>query len=295
MLATLFTIFFRIFPRLKGVMWKQAYQFLSKFYRGKDWKFMNYGYSPTDGLSCGLSLDEKDEADRYCIQLYHHVANSINLRDLKVLEVGSGRGGGAAYIKRYLMPKTVIGVDFSANAVELCHHNYAIDGLSFELGDAESLPFADNSFDVVINVESSHCYNSIDAFFGQVKRVLHEGGYLFYADFRTKAQVDILKEQINSSGLNLIKETDITANVIEALNRDSERRTSKIKEKIGQYLRLENECKFIGIKKVIHKQLVDLILEFSGTIGSKIYEGFQSGNTVYLSFILQKNVEHLQL
>ncbi len=288
MLGSLFNIFFRAIPGLKGVMWKQAYQFLSKVYTGKDWKFMNYGYSPTDGLACDLCLDEQDEADRYCIQLYHHVTNLIDLSDLKVLEVGSGRGGGALFIKRYLRPRTVTGVDFSAYAVAFCRQNYAVDGLSFEIGDAESLSFADNSFDVVVNVESSHCYNSIDAFFCQVKRVLRAGGYLLFADFRAKAQVDMLREQIHRSELKLIKETDITANVIEALNRDSQRRTSKINEKIGRYLRLENEGRFVGIKKAIHKRLVDLILEFCGTKGSKIYEGFQSGNTVYLSFILQK-------
>ena len=289
MLASLFTIFFRIFPGLKGMMWKQGYQFLSKTYKEKDWKFMNYGYSHTDGLSGELSLDEMDEANRYCIQLYHHVAGTINLRNLRVLEVGSGRGGGADYIKRYLMPETVIGVDFSENAVAFCHQSYAVNGLSFEIGSAESLPFTDNSFDIVVNVETSHCYNSIDAFFGQVKRVLHEGGYLLFADFRAKAYVDILREQIHNSGLILIKETDITVNVVEALNQDSERKTSEINKQIAQVLGLDNECKSTGIKKVIHKQLVKLILEFSGTKGSKIYEGFQSGNTVYLSFVLQKH------
>jgi ubiquinone/menaquinone biosynthesis C-methylase UbiE len=208
-----------------------------------------------------------------------------------VLEVGCGRGGGAAFIKRHLMPKTVVGLDNSANAVAFCQHNYDIKGLSFQVGEAESLPFADNSFDVVVNIESSHCYNSTALFLKQAKRVLQDGGYLLFADFRAKSQVEVLKEEIEESGLYLIRETDITANVVEALRRDSWRKEAEITRKIAQTLRLDRTRRPSGIIKAIHRQLVHLILEFSGTAESRIYKGFQSGNTVYLSCILQKRSE----
>lgn len=288
MISELFTILFRIFPKLKSVMWKQGYQFLSKVYKNKDWKFMNYGYASMDDPIEKLNLENIDEDNRSFIQLYHHVACAVNLRDLKVLDVASGRGGGAEYIKRYLKPKTMVGVDFSENTVAFCNQNYTVNGLSFEIGNAESLPFKNNSFDVVINVESSHCYNSIDAFLGQVKRVLHEGGYFLFADFREKKSIDIFREQIHNSGLILIKETDITANVLEALNLDNERKIAEIKKKIGEALGLDNECKTTKIKKIIHKALVKLILEFTGAKGSHIYETFQNRETIYLSFVLQK-------
>ncbi|SVD50227.1 uncharacterized protein METZ01_LOCUS403081 [marine metagenome] len=35
-------------------------------------------------------------------QLYHYVAASVDLDGKKVLEVGSGRGGGANYVTRVL-------------------------------------------------------------------------------------------------------------------------------------------------------------------------------------------------
>ena len=269
MIANLFAILFRISPKLRGIMWKQAYQCLSKYYQGEGWNFINYGYAPVDDLTEGLNLDNMDEDNRFCIQLYHHVASTIELKNLDVLEVGSGRGGGADYIKRYLKPKTMVGVDFSENAVAFCNQNYVINGLSFEIGDAESLPFTDNSFDVVINVESSHCYSSMNAFLGQVKRVLHEGGYFLFADFRDKENIDILREQMHDSGLILVRETDITANVVHALSLDNERKTTEI-------------------KKRIHKSLVKLLFEFAGSKGSRIYKKFQSREAIYLSFVLQK-------
>jgi ubiquinone/menaquinone biosynthesis C-methylase UbiE len=43
-------------------------------------------------------------------------------------------------------------------------------------GDAENLPFPQVSFDAVINVESAHCYGSIERFLAEVHRVLRPGG-----------------------------------------------------------------------------------------------------------------------
>ena len=269
MIANLFTVFCCISPKLKGIMWKYWYQFLARSYQRKDWNFMNFGYAPLENQIELIDLDKTDADNRFCIQLYHHVTCAIELRNLDVLEVGSGRGGGADYIQRYLKPKKMVGVDFSENAVKFCNQNYTVNGLSFEIGNAESLPFADNSFDVVINVESSHCYGSMDAFLGQVKRVLREGGYFLFADLRSKKKTDILRETLYKSGLTVIKETDITGNIFEALRLDNERKTTLI-------------------KKTIHKPLVPSFLEFAGTKGSKIYEKFRSGETVYLSFVLQK-------
>lgn len=269
MIANLFIMFCRISPKLKGIMWKQWYQFLARSYQTKDWNFMNYGYAPLGDHTAGIYLDKTDADNRFGIQLYHHIACTIDLRDLNVLEVGSGRGGGADYITRYLKPKKMVGVDFSENAVKFCNRNYVFNGLSFDIGNAESLPFADNSFDVVINVESSHCYGSMDAFLGQVKRVLREGGYFLFADLRSKENIGVLRETLYKSGLTLIKETDITLNIVEALKLDNDRKTTLI-------------------KKTIHKPLVQSFLEFAGTKDSKIYEKFNNGETIYQSFVLQK-------
>jgi len=269
MMAKLFTILCFISPYLKRLLWRQWYQFLAGYYKKKDWSFMNYGYVPLDHQTEKLKLIDADEPNRYCIQLYHQVANVVDLKDLKVLEVSSGRGGGSYYIKRYLEPKTIVGVDFSAKAVAFCNKNYFEEGLSFVTGNAEFLPFVDNSFDVVVNVESSHCYGSMDAFLNQVKRVLKQGGYFLYADFRSKHKIDILHKQLNQSGMTFIKETNITPNVFEALN-------------------LDNEHRMALIQKIIPKLLLKSFKEFAGIKGSKIYQGFGTGRLIYLNFVLQK-------
>ena len=58
---------------------------------------MNYGYFKKDFNPDLNSLDEKE---RFPIHLYHHVSTQISLKGLKVLEVGSGRGGGASYFRK---------------------------------------------------------------------------------------------------------------------------------------------------------------------------------------------------
>src|SRR5204863_875878 len=124
-----------------------------------------------------LPLDGADEVNRYSIQLYHHLARTVNMDGARVLEVGCGRGGGCSYLARYQQPASVLGIDFSAKAIAFCNRVHAVPGLTFQQGDAESLPCETGTFDVVLNVESSHCYGSVPAFLGEVFRVLRPGGY----------------------------------------------------------------------------------------------------------------------
>ncbi len=224
MLIKVFLALSGISPYLKKLLWRQWYQFLAGHHQTKDWSFMNYGYAPLHGHSGTVTLDEGDEPNRYFIQLYHHVVSAVDLTSLDVLEIGSGRGGGASYIKRYLKPKTLTGIDFSDKAIQFCKHTYDVDGLSFIKGDAESLPFDAGRFDVVINIESSHCYGSMETFLSHVERVLRYDGYLLYADFRNKNDVPSLQRQMEQSGMKIIKREDITPNIVRSLDMDNERK-----------------------------------------------------------------------
>lgn len=269
MISKLFVITCRIFPSLRRVLWKQLYQLLAGLYKRGDWIFMNYGYAPLDPAEDDIILDDDDEQDRYFIQLYHHVASAVDLRGSDVLEVGSGRGGGSYYIMRYLEPRSVVGVDFSEKAMAFCNSNYSVRGLSFLQGDAESLPLDDKSFDAVVNVESSHCYSSMDAFLAEVRRVLRPGGYFLFADLRDSDRVEMLHEQLSRSGLTIIRRSDITCHVIAAMERDSERKMELIAESVS-------------------KLFLNSFREFAGIRGSAIYEDLSSGAVIYQSFVLQK-------
>jgi ubiquinone/menaquinone biosynthesis C-methylase UbiE/sterol desaturase/sphingolipid hydroxylase (fatty acid hydroxylase superfamily) len=257
-----------ISPFFKKALWRRWYQHIAG-YQVKDWQFMNYGFSDQESEQAPLILQPADEENRFSIQLYHHVASAADLTGLDVLEVGCGRGGGASFLHRYHGLKSMTGLDFSQKAIRFCREHHPLEGLSFVPGDAESMPFEDESFDAVINVESSHCYRSMPDFLKQVNRVLRPGGYFLFADLRTASDSVRLHEDLSKCGLTILERENITPNVFEALNRDSQRKLAMIEGSISP-------------------RLLHTFREFAAIDGSEIYRSFRDGGTVYERYLLQK-------
>lgn len=270
MLWELFELIYRISPKLASSLRRIFYEYLADCNRDADWAFMNYGFADLDPQAKRLDLSASDEQDRFCIQLYHHAIGAIDLRGLDVLEVGCGRGGGSSYIMRYLKPRSIVGVDLSQNAITLCNTHHACPGLCFCQGDAESLPFADGTFDVVVNVESSHCYGSMERFLFEVHRVLRANGYFVFADLRDSDCIVPLREKLRSSRLQVLKEETITPNVLGALEQDNERKLVLIQQEIPRLLRRSFQ-------------------HFAGIKGKTMYESLRNGRAEYLSYVLRKN------
>ncbi|MPV36284.1 class I SAM-dependent methyltransferase [Georgenia subflava] len=213
--------------RVRGLAWRGLYEVLAVRIRRSEWAFMNYGYAPPPG-GPPLLLDAADEPDRLCIQLYDHVLGDTPLQDADVLEVGCGRGGGASYIARDRGPRRTTAVDFSRSAIALCRRYRHGPGLTFTWGDALDLPFPDGSFDAVVNVESSHCYGSMEQFLAEVHRVLRPGGHLLFADLRSADGATTLRDQLGASRLEVVETHDITPRVLAALDLDDDRRRSLV-------------------------------------------------------------------
>jgi ubiquinone/menaquinone biosynthesis C-methylase UbiE len=269
MLRQTFDWIARMSPGLRRRMIKIWYELLVVIDRDQDITYMNYGYSSLDANETEIVLDDGQQVNRYSIQLYRHVAGAIDLKEKKVVEIGSGRGGGASYITRYLQPRSMVGIDICKKAVEFCNNHYSIDGLSFSQGDAENLPLGDSSVDVVVNLESSHCYGSMTRFLSEVYRVLSPNGYFLFSDHRDHDKISLLREQLRNSGLKLIKQDDITLNVVRALELDNDRKQRLIAHKCPKILKGEAE-------------------EFAAIKGTRTYETFKTGYSRYLSFVLHK-------
>ena len=209
-------------PAVRRWVWRTLHQFLGRKYKNVYWwTFMNYGYAPDHGAAAPVALQAEDEPGRMCAQLYHHVASKVEIAGREVLEVGCGRGGGSSYISRYLAPKHVTGLDVAASQIAFCHRVHGNSVIEFVTGRAESLPFEDDSFDVVVNVESSFCYGDMAAFLAEVDRVLRPGGHFLFAEFRLVHEVDQLLGDLNRSPLSMVSLEDISANVLRALECDS--------------------------------------------------------------------------
>ncbi|MGY8765177.1 MAG: class I SAM-dependent methyltransferase [Fidelibacterota bacterium] len=266
MFQKILTWFIQLTPGMKRRFWKWWYNVFAKRTQGSDFKFMNYGYH-ADGFN--PPLEEFDENERYPIHLYHHVTTQTDITDKTVLEVGSGRGGGASYVTRYLNPKSYVGIDISETAVDLCNKVHHLENLSFRVGDSESIPFGDSEFDVILNVESSHCYGDMDKFMAEVKRVLKPGGHFLWCDLRPVNILEKLNTQFAESGMDSIQINNITGNIIIALEKMSDGRRAGIKENVPKFIR-----------KVFES--------YAGVKGSKVHDSFINGALIYLSAIMQK-------
>jgi ubiquinone/menaquinone biosynthesis C-methylase UbiE len=227
---------------------------------------MNYGYAVIEESAETMSPCA-ELSERYSLQLYSYVVNAVEVRGRDVLEVGCGRGGGASFLKTQFAPRQIVAVDFSLPGLLLAE-NAGTDGVHFVTGNAESLPIAPEQFDIVINIESSHCYRSIEAFVRQVKRVLRPEGYFLYADFCQADALSDRRELLRRSGMSILREDDITANVVAALERDSERRSSLI-------------------SKYVNRSLSRSFEEFVGMPHSRIFDELKNRRKVYFRFVLK--------
>jgi ubiquinone/menaquinone biosynthesis C-methylase UbiE len=251
-------------PEAKRWLWRTWYQFLAGRYRAPGWTFMNYGYRS----DAPLALPAEDEADRSCIQLYDAVASGAPLAGRAVLEVGCGRGGGAAFVARHHRPGRMIAVDRSPRAVAFCQSRFDVAGLRFQEGDAEELPFESGAFDAVLNVESSHCYGRIEAFFGEVRRVLRPGGVFLYADFRPRAEVEAWRASLTAAGFRVEAERDLTPGVTAALDADDASKRSMI-------------------SGLVDRPLLGVFHQFAAVRGTALYDELRTGALSYRAFTLR--------
>ena len=235
------------FPNVvRKPMWQLWHKLMIRFDKDIAANFMNYGYGSLYD-DTPVKLNKEDEINRYCIQLYDHLARKTDFESKDILEVGSGRGGGASYIARYYKPKSYTGLDISGSVIDFCNLYYNIPGLFFVKGIAEKEPFENNSFDIVMNVESARCYSSLSVFFLEVARVLRPGGYFLFADMMYKGEVVDMRLIIKECGFEITGEQNITPNVVEALDKDTLRREMLIHEKIPGFLK-KSFFRFAAIK-----------------------------------------------
>ena len=89
-----------------------------------------------------------------------------------ILELGSGAGDIVAQLAE--LGRRAVGIDFSENMVRVASERFP--SLEFEVADAESLPFAEGEFDVVVSCYTAHHFARPERVFGEARRVLGDGG-----------------------------------------------------------------------------------------------------------------------
>lgn len=96
-------------------------------------------------------------------------------RDKDVLEVACGGGMGLGML--FNQAKNLVAGDFTYSIARIAKNHYK-DRMPIMVFDAQSLPFKENSFDVILIVEAIYYISDVDKFFDECKRVLRSKGKL---------------------------------------------------------------------------------------------------------------------
>lgn len=252
---------------VRKAIWKLWYPYLTRRLRGEEVLFLNYAFETDPPV--GLALDAADEPNRACIQLYHHVATQVDLRGKRVLEVSCGHGGGASFLSRTLQPAAYVGLDLNPTGVRFCQKRHQVPGLSFVQGDAGALPFADGSFDAVVNVEASHCYPDFPRFLAEVARVLKPGGHFLYADFRFNQGLAEWERDLAAAPLRPVAMRLINPEVLRGMDFNSQRSLDLIVKHLPGWMH-------------------SLGRDFAGIQGSRVYTALKENHLSYRSYCFVK-------
>jgi SAM-dependent methyltransferase len=102
-----------------------------------------------------------------------HVAPSPE----RALDLGTGTGAAALLVAREFPRASVRGVDFSEAMIAEAKAKVGLDPegrIAFKVADAADLPWPDDSFDLVVQL-------NMPFFFGEIARVLRPGGHVVAA------------------------------------------------------------------------------------------------------------------
>jgi ubiquinone/menaquinone biosynthesis C-methylase UbiE len=236
-----------------------------------DVQFLDWAYEEDPPMA--LPLEASDEPNRAHINLYHRTATQADLSGKRVLEVSCGHGGGASYLVRTLRPASYTGLDLNPNGIAFCRKRHNLPSLDFVQGNAEDLPFDDQSFDAVLNVEASHLYPHFPRFLAEVARVLRPGGHFLYTDVRPRAAVAEWEAALAEGAMRLISKRDINEEVMRGIQTSQQETLALLgpaSRRVPSFLR-------------------DLARQVGELRASTFHESLRSGENSYQMYCFDKN------
>jgi len=188
-----------------------------KLFRVKERK-IEYTEIPQDGSVYTAAMDkEYSKLARY----YDHIMTPIwkmwlkkvlpFIEGSKVLEVSFGTG---YLMTQYVKHFDAYGIDINDEMIRITRRKLEKDGLSASIakGNVENLPFANNTFDTVVNTMAFTGYPDGEKALAEMKRVLRKNGKLLLMDFDYPSDRNII-------GYSLVKIGEKYGDIMKDLKR----------------------------------------------------------------------------
>ncbi len=117
-----------------------------------------------------------------------------------ILDVATGTADMALMAYKILKPRQITGIDISEGMLELgrkkIEKEQLGDKIHLQLGDSETINFADNTFDAVMVAFGVRNFENLEAGLAEMKRVLKPGGKLMVLEF-SKPKSKVVKSFYN--------------------------------------------------------------------------------------------------
>lgn len=125
---------------------------------------------------------DTSDYSKYPRECYPYVVDTIKgIKFNKVLDLGCGTGVILEKISHINNKADLFGLDLSENMIAKATQRIGAKA-KLSIGDAENLPYEDNSFDLVCCVESFHHYPNPYKSLTEVKRILKKDGLFLLCD-----------------------------------------------------------------------------------------------------------------
>ena len=120
---------------------------------------------------------------------WYTIQRALKLVDSgEAIDLGCGPGLLAVEMAKCAPELHITGIDLSeemiAQAEQSARESGVIDRVSFKIGDADQIPFPDNSLDLVISTLSLHHWNDPVGVLNEIERVLRPDGAFMIFDLR---------------------------------------------------------------------------------------------------------------
>jgi len=170
------------------------------------------GYMERSPLKYGRVFDDEDFAEKYAKKHkgmaekfgreYTEKLSSRGFQKGRILDAGCGFGWTDIILAQKFPDSEVVGIDLSEPLLQRANQaaqSASLDKrVKFEKADVQRIPYADASFDVVLNLNMVHLVEDPIEMLNEIERVLAPNGLLFIADLR-RSWAGLIEREIKSA------------------------------------------------------------------------------------------------